>query len=208
MTWIVESAKPFARGVDTVDSADLARLALQVRAEGYDFAYVYLGGATAAQCQAIASVMPIIPVTFGNRFDPSEALGHMMNMNLPLKDSVTGVPATLCLDAEGSSDPAQVTIDHCNAWAAGIQKAGVRAALYEGNENTIITADQYGALLVTGYWKSASLVPCPTFKGQPIGWMCTQLLPANFKLQCGLVVDVDVIGQDFRGRVPTWMRWV
>lgn len=208
MTWIVESAKPFARGVDTIDSADLARLAPQVRAEGYDFAYVYLGGATAAQCLAIAKVIPIIPVTFGNRFDPSEALGNMANMSLPLKDPVNGTPATLLLDAEGKSDPVATLIAKWNAWAAGIQKAGPRAAIYEGEENTPVSADQYGALLFTGYWKSGSFVPCPTSHGQPIGWQCTQLLPANFKLQCGLQVDVDVIAQDHRGRVPTWMRWV
>lgn len=208
MTWIVESAKVFARGVDTVDSADLARLALQVKSEGFDFAYVYMGGATAAQCQAIASVMPIIPVTFADRFDPSEAIGNMTKMNLPFKDPVTGTPATALLDAEGRSDPAATLISNWNAWAAGIQKVGLRAAIYEGNEDTIVTADQYGSLLMTGYWKSGSLVPCPTFKGQPIGWMCTQFLPANHKLQCGLVVDVDVIAQDYKGRVPTWMRWV
>lgn len=207
MTWIVESAKPFARGVDTVDSADLARLALQVRSEGFDFAYVYLGGATAAQCQAIATVMPIIPVTFGNRTDPSEAIGHMAAMGLPTKDPVTGTPAMVLLDAEGKSDPASVLVAKWNAWAAGIQRIGVRAGIYEGEESTPVSGDQYGALSFTGYWKSGSFVPCPTLHGQPIGWMCTQLLPANFKLQCGLVVDVDVIAQDHRGRVPTWMRW-
>lgn len=208
MTWIVESAKPFARGVDTVDSAGLARLAPQARAEGFDFAYVYLGGASAAECQAIARVMPIIPVTFGNRADPSEAIGHMTTMGLPTKDPVTGTTATVLLDAEGQSDTAAVLMATWNAWAAGIQKIGARACIYEGNENTIVTADQYGSLLMTGYWKSGSLVPCPTYKGQAIGWMCTQLLPANHALQCGLVVDVDVIAQDYKGRVPTWMRWV
>lgn len=208
MAWIVESARPFARGVDTIDATDLARLAPLVRAEGFEFAYVYLGGATAAQCQQIASVMPIIPVTFGNRTDPSEAIGHMTNMRLPATDPTTGKPATVLLDAEAQSQPFSVLGPIWNAWAAGIQKAKMLAAIYEGEENTPVTGEQYGGLLFTGYWKSASMVPCPTFKGQPIGWWCTQLLPANHKLQCGLVVDVDAIGQDYKGRVPTWMRWV
>jgi hypothetical protein len=207
MTWVIESAKPFARGVDTIDSTDLAKLAPQVRAEGFDFAYVYLGGATAAQCIAIASVMPIIPVTFGNRTDPSEAIGNMTNMGLPWKDPSTGTPATLLLDAEAQSNPVASLIATWNAWAAGIQKAGARAGIYEGEENTPVTAEQYGDLLFTGYWKSASAVPLPTFHGQSIGWMCTQFLPANYKLQCGLVVDVDMIAEDYFGRVPTWMRW-
>ena len=208
MTWIVESTGPFKKGVDTIDSADLARLAPQVRAEGFDFAYVYLGGATAAQCQAIAAVMPIIPVTFGNRTDPSEAIGHMISMGLPFKDPTTGLPASILLDAEAQSDPKMTLINRWNGWAAGIQKQGASAGIYEGEETTPLSGDDYGGLLFTEYWKSASMVPCPTLHGQPIGWLCSQYLPANHKIQCGLVVDVDFIAQDFRGRVPTWMRWV
>lgn len=208
MTWIVETAIPFARGVDTVDSADLARLATQVKSEGYDFAYVYLGGATAAQCIAIATVMPIIPVTFGNRTDPNEALTNMANMGLPLKDPSNGTPSTILLDAEAQSDSAATLIARWNAWAAGIQKAGSHAGIYEGEETTPLTGDEYGALLFTAYWKSASEVPLPTLRGTPIGWLATQLLPADYKLPCGLVVDVDVLGEDYRGRLPTWMRWV
>jgi hypothetical protein len=206
MTWVIESATPFARGVDTIDSAGLASLASQVRAEGFDFAYVYLGGATAAQCIAIATVMPIIPVTFGNRTDPSEALGNMVNMGLPLR--VNGASATLLLDAEAQSEAAPALISAWNGWAGGIQKAGARAGIYEGEENTPLTGDEYGALLFTSYWKSASAVPLPTLHGTPIGWQCTQFLPADYKLKCGLVVDVDMIGEDYRGRVPTWLRWM
>lgn len=207
MTWIVESARPFARGVDTIDSADLARLAPQVKAEGYDFAYVYLGGATAAECLAIARVMPIIPVTFGNRYDPSEALAHLKAMGLPKQDAVTSVKASALLDTEAQGDSAAILSQKINDWCRGIQAAGLLAGVYEGEESTPMSADQWGALLATQYWKSASFVPCPTFRGQPIGWLCTQLLPGNFKLKCGLQVDVDVIGQDYRGRVPTWMRF-
>ena len=208
MGWIVEPAKPFARGVDTIDAADLAHLAPQVKAEGFDFAYVYLGGATAAQCLAIAKVMPIIPVTFGNRYDPVEAISHMAAMGLPKADPTTGVRASVLLDTEAQGDPAPILTQKINGWCQGVQFAGVSAGVYEGEENTPLTSDQWGSLLATLYWKSGSFVPCPTLRGFPIGWVCTQLLPANFKLQCGLQVDVDVIAQDFRGRVPTWMRAV
>jgi hypothetical protein len=152
--------------------------------------------------------LPIIPVTFGNRDEPSEALGYMTTMGLPARDPTTGMAATLLLDAEANSDPAATLITRWNAWAAGIQKADLKAGIYQGEETTPLTGDEYGALLFTGYWKSASEVPCPTLRGQPIGWLATQFLPANYKLQCGLVVDVDMLGEDYRGRLPTWMRWV
>jgi hypothetical protein len=87
---------------------------------------------------------------------------------------------------------------YVNAWAQAMKSGGYDPGLYVGS-GTPLDGTQLYALSVDRYWKSLSQVSEPT-----CGWSMIQLYPET--TIAGVLVDVDVIQQDYKGRVPSWYQ--
>lgn len=181
---------PFpALGVDCVTTLS-ADHASALRAAGLRFACRYLGSLSAPELSDIlAAGMMACPVTYADRFDGAASVADLEELHVP-----TGV--TVWLDVEGVSNVApNELIEQINAWANVIAGAGYQPGLYVGANGVLSAAELY-SLQVVRYWRSMSLVPEPA-----CGYCLTQLQPTI--VLAGVSVDVDVIGHDYRGRLPT-----
>jgi hypothetical protein len=91
-----------------------------------------------------------------------------------------------------------------NAWADAVSGAGWMPGLYVGAPQPL-SSDELFALRVVRYWHGqgrcvdrSGLLAEPT-----CGWVMSQMYPSA--VRGGVLVDVNVIGQDYRGRLPSWM---
>lgn len=97
-------------------------------------------------------------------------------------------------DCEGMGGTGQGLIDYLDARGSVIKAAAYRHAEYEGWGHK---SNPYASLQTNGYWAALAIAePRPA-----CGWFMVQLMPGN-QTRCGLVVDLNVVQQDQRGRVP------
>ena len=181
---------PFpALGVDcvTVLTADSATA---LRSQGIRFACRYLGSLTPVELTDIlAAGMMVSPVTYADQFDGAASVAELRALGIPL-----GVTVWLDVEGVGTMVPA-IVIAKINTWAYAVSSAGYQPGLYVGANGVLSAAELY-ALNVVRYWRSMSLVPEPA-----CGFCMTQLQPTT--MIDGVSVDVDVVGHDYRGRLPT-----
>lgn len=174
-------------GVDCVTVLDPVS-AYALKRAGAAFAVRYLGSVTNAELTSILGAGLLVAlVTYADQWDPARAVADL---------SALGVPAgvTVWLDVESvPQDPTQ----EVNAWADAVQAGGWQPGLYVGS-NTGLTAQQLYGLRVVRYWRSMSDVPTPK-----CGYCMQQLFPTT--VVAGVPVDVDVVQQDWEGRVATFI---
>lgn len=204
----VEAAFVGARGVDSLpfSQAGTAVQAKALAARGVDFFVGYLGAMNAAHLQYVLDAgMAFMPVTFaGEAFDGAgDELAQLKALGVP-----PGV--TVWLDLEGDKSyrtTPQELSSLINTWAQAIAAGGWIPGLYVGSPQPL-TGPELAALSVVRYWKAPSLVLDRNGKdwSEPpgIGWCMQQQWPQGNYRDTGVFVDVDIIGQDRRGRVPTW----
>lgn len=159
------------------------------------FAGRYLGDLTTSEAEIVTgSGLGLLAVThprsqldaqYGT-LDGQHAVQRAQFASLP-----TGIH--LFLDLESWTGDA---IGYVNAWSAAVVKAGFLAGLYVGATSAPLTADELADLAATLYWESISDVPKPT----GIGWGLEQA--AGDVTVAGLLVDLDLVRRDFKGRVP------
>lgn len=137
-----------------------------------------------------------------NGWIPSAISGSADGLREVTKVRSLGIPngITIGCDLEGIGGTAQDTIDYCRAWCDVVQPAQDIAMAYVG-EDVPLTAEQLYQLPFTRYWHSLSEVS----NVSNVGYCLIQLFPTlNLGLPTGaLAVDLDVVQQDKRGRVPT-----
>lgn len=196
MTKLVATpARPFSFGVDTITTIT-PQYAQWLKANGYSFVCRYLNALTPSEVLGIVMAgLAIIPCTYADRFDPAEAIQGMNKAGLPFG-------TTVFLDVEGLTTPPADYIAKLNTWFRAIRSAGFDPGMYVG-AGALLHEDELGALACDRYWHSCSDVPRVTNKGTPIGYCMRQLRPPNTILN-GVQVDIDVIEEDYRGRVPSW----
>lgn len=182
-------AAPFAKGFDTVSTLDV-NSAANLHAAGYDFAVRYLGSLTAPELAAIlGGGLACMPVTYADHLgDPTAQLA---GLGLP-------VGVTVWLDVEAYTGDAPTLIARVNSWSRAVTLAGYEAGLYHG-PGTPLDSVQLSALAVTRYWHS-----CSSLQAQPARGYCMRQLRPDDVTVAGVVIDVDIIEQDYRGDVPTW----
>lgn len=204
-----EPAKVGAKGFDTIAVINQA-LAQGLKLAGMDFAVRYLGALTSNEVDTIvAAGLAIMPVTYGMKHGTvlDGALGDSYGLSSVRQASSAGIAlgTTIWLDLEDASGTSQGIIAFVNAWAARILAAGFVPGLYAGAGAQLTSLELY-ALKVTRYWHSLSRVSDRNGQlAEPgCGWCMYQLYPSV--VVASVLVDVDVIQQDYRGRVPTWTR--
>lgn len=195
-----------ARGFDCVTSIDVARAA-RLRAAGFDFGVRYLGSLTNAEIDAMhAADLSVMPCTYGGAFDGHQAVAHAQEAGIP-----PGVTIWLDVEGQGGVDAsaddvrAAMLVAKVNAFAAIVRGAGYDPAIYVG-AGALLTSAELFALAVDRYWHSMSrVVDRRGALAEPsCGWCMHQLFPTV--LRGGTNVDINIVGQDFMGRLPTWCQ--
>jgi hypothetical protein len=177
-----------------------AASAAGLKAEGVRFAVRYLGGMTAAELLGILSAgLALIPVTYADQFDGPSSVAELHALGIP-------AGCTVFLDVEGiqlGMAPA-VLIAKINAWAAALEAGGWQPGLYCG-AGSLLTSAELFSLGVVRYWAGMSRIADRNGQlAEPqCGWSMRQLY--DTQSIAGIEVDVDVIGKDWLGRLPTWV---
>lgn len=189
-----------ARGTDSVQGID-EKHAKALKESGIDFCVRYLGSATKEEVQTILDAgLAFMPVTFANVFNGQAALNQLAALGIPKG-------CTVWLDIEGKGIcemPLSELTSKINAWAALMKAAGYEPGLYVGSPQPF-TSEELWQLGVVRYWNALSREVDRYGKlAEPqCGWCMWQMHPSVW--WAGVWVDVNMIGQDFRGRLPAWV---
>lgn len=204
-------AEPAAIGAVVIDSLPFsqggtAAQAAGLRAAGVHAVAGYLGAMNRTRLAFIlAAGMAYIPVTFAGEYNdgPQDEIGQLQALGIPQGASVF-------LDLEGlkafRENPAEL-ISKINAWADAIAAAGYIPCLYVGVPQPL-TSDELWALRVRGYWRGqGSIRDRSNALAEPrgCGWMMTQMFPSRNLGTPATWVDCNMIGADYKGRVPSWV---
>jgi hypothetical protein len=186
-----------ARGTDSVQLVDAASAA-RLKEAGFDFAIQYLGTVTRDGVAAIvAAGLGFMSVTYADKFDGAATVNALASLGLP-----PGITAWLDVEGLATMDPVLVK-SRINAWAESVQNAGFMPGIYVGAGCPLTSVELY-ALGVTRYWKALSrIIDRNGQLAEPgCGWSMLQLFPSVTRGQ--VWVDVNVMQQDYRGRLPVW----
>jgi len=187
MSLAVQKASVGARGIDTIATLTAESVAA-LKAEGFSFAVRYLGGVTRSEVAAITGAGLLLSlVTYADQWEPAATVSELQHLAVP-------VGATIWLDVESLDMSPAGVISVINAWADAIAAGGWQPGLYVG-ANQPLDASRLYALSVVRYWRSMSSVPMPS-----CGFCQLQLYPTV--QVAGVSVDIDVIQQDYEGRLP------
>ena len=194
-----------ARGVDSLEfsQSGTAAQATSLKASGIDFVVGYLGVVNPTRLGYVLSAdLAFVPTTLAATvFDGDRSVSQCKALGLP-------AGMTVWLDLEGNTICKMSTpelIGKINGWASAIKTAGYEPGLYVGAPQPLTSEELY-KLAVVRYWHSLSREADRFGKlAEPsCGWCMWQMNPSLKWRNTGLLVDVDIIGKDFLGRLPSW----
>ena len=193
----VEQACVAAQGVDAVTliNADAARA---LKNKGISYALQYLGTVTPTSLNGLLSAgLAFMPVTYANAFSGTQTVAECKALEVS-----PGTTVWLDLESVRGLGPASVC-SAVNAWADAVQTAGYMPGLYAGS-GSLLTNDELYSLHVVRYWKSLSKVidRHGVYAEPDCGWCMYQLFP-SLSL-AGVWVDIDVVQEDYKHRLPFW----
>ncbi len=176
-----------------------------MRTQGIDCFVGYLGAMNATRLkQVLDAGMAFMPVTFGGEYEdgPLDEVAQLRALGIPSGTSVW-------LDMEGlkafRTDP-RTLIGMIDLWADGIIVSGWMPCLYVGVPQPL-TSEELWRLRVQRYWRGqGSVRDRNNALAEPTGcgWCMDQKFPSVTR--GGTLVDMNMIGQDFKKRTPTWCR--
>ena len=192
MTIIARPATVGARGIDTAAKILTPADCHALRSDGIDFVVRYLPSLKSAEVQDITDAgLALMAVCYADVFRGPDTVAAAQAAGLPRG-------TTIWCDLESDHDSATDVASAVNAWAATVQSAGYDAGIYVGCDQPEDAHALY-RLAVDRYWRSASWVPEPD-----CGFCMYQLRGAANIVRAGVLVDVDCVEADKKGRVPTW----
>lgn len=194
-----------ARGVDSYPYSvgGTASQACALKASGVDFFVGYLGVISKERVENLLSAgLAFMPVTVADQYDGAKSVAQCKALGLP-----AGV--TVWLDLEGNiafRTPPQELIAKINAWADAVKAAGYEPGIYVGSPQPLTSAELW-SLRVVRYWNALSREQDRTgaLAEPKCGWCMWQMHPSLMWRDSGVYVDVNMIGQDFLNRLPTWV---
>lgn len=144
-----------------------------------------------------------MPVTFGGEYEDGarDELAQLKALGIP-----PGV--TVWLDLEGmkawKDDPAKL-IAKLNAWAEPIAAAGYVAGLYCGVPQPLTSKELGDLPRFTRYWagQGRQVDRFGNLSEPTPGYCMRQFFPSV--TWGGVLVDANMVGQDYRGRLPTML---
>jgi hypothetical protein len=192
---LVVDSLPFSEG------GTLAQ-AQAFRAAGVRGLVGYLGAMNAARLAALHQAgLGFMPITFGgpNAFDGVRALAEVQALGLP-----SG--ATVWLDIEGPAVFAMgaKVFGLASAWAEPLNAAHYITGAYFGSPQPLTSGEAF-MLPVFRYWHGIGSARDRTgaLVEPSCGWCMQQAFPSI--TIGGVSVDANLVGEDFKGRVPTWV---
>jgi hypothetical protein len=202
---IVEKAFVGARGIDSLpfSQAGTAAEAKRLATAGTDFVVGYLGAMTPKRLQDILSAgLAFMPVTYAGAYanGATDEIAQLKALGIPQG-------CTVWLDLEGPKAfkcPPGELIATINMWADAISSAGYIPGLYVGSPQPLTSGELYG-LRVVRYWNALSREADRNgaLAEPSCGWCMWQMHPSV--TWGGVWSDVNMIGQDFKGRLPSWV---
>jgi hypothetical protein len=208
---LVQVAKAFvgALGFDCVAIIDEA-MARTAYANGCRFAVRYLGSLSTGERNVILDAgLALMPVTYCRApgWVPSGTMGYGDGHESVTHLRAAGIPqgVTVWRDLEGPGGSPSNVIEYVNAWCEPVRQAGYDPGLYVGYD-CHLTGAQLTELAVDRYWHSLSRVADNLGRtSEPTcGWCMHQLYPTCPSWH-GYNVDLNVVQQDYRGRLPYWV---
>ncbi len=179
-----------------------AAQARALRAAGIEAMWGYLGVITTQRLGYILDAgMAFMPVTLAGRYGPDPALAQLRYLGITPDVTVT-------LDVEGLDAFRREPVSFSkilNYWADTIAAAGWMPGGYFGSPQPF-TSDELWALHFKRYWRGqGSIRDRHNALAEPTkcGWYATQVYPSV--VRGGVLVDLEMIGQDYLRRVPNWM---
>lgn len=195
---IATPARVGARGIDAVSLVDTADKAEALKAAGVEFVVQYLGSVTHPIVQTILDAdLAFSPVTYANRFDGPTTVRELSLLGLP-----PGVTVWLDVESVEALNPIALQAK-INAWAGAVIAAGYMPGLYVG-PGSVLTSFELYRLRVVRYWRcGARILDRSGQLAEPgCGFCMDQLFPSI--TTGGLWTDLDVVQEDFRGRLPVF----
>ncbi len=200
----MKSANAFvgARGIDSVQFSQTgtAAQAKALKASGIDFVFGYLGLIDAARLAYILDAgMAFMPVTLANHFDGPAAVAQLHALKIP-----AGVTVWLDLEGKPIYDlPAPEVMRKVEGFNAPVRIAGYMPGLYVGSPQPLTSEELY-KLSSVRYWNALSRETDRFGKlAEPrCGWCVWQMTPS--RSWAGVWSDINIIGEDFQGRLPVW----
>lgn len=187
---------------------------------------LYLGVCNRARLDHVLQAgMAAFPVTLAGEYNdgPNDEIAQLKALGFPAGIHVF-------LDMEGMAayrtDP-PVLIGKIDAWADGIRAAGYKPALYVGNPQPLTsqelwklrvelywrgqgrTVDRFNKLAEPGGWaRPGPVVDRNLDLAEPwgCGWAIDQKFPSRHLGTPSTWVDMNMVGQDYKGRVPIWAK--
>lgn len=186
-----------------------------MKREAVDGFIGYLGVINKARYESVLDAgLGFIAVTLANRFDGAAAVKHAAALGYP-------AGATIALDIEGRKIlngvewPLLTGVERevhaksiwnaCLTWKNAVSTAGYKTLLYVGSPQPL-TTKELTDLGFDGYWNALSREADRTGAlAEPTqGWNTWQMLPELYWRNTGVWSDVNIVGQDFRRRLPKW----
>ncbi len=187
-------------GIDCVTILDAVRCAT-LRQAGISFVVRYLGAISQAERDNILAAGLALSVVTYSRAEgwlPTSGMGTADGETDLAHLAAAGIPvgATVWIDLEGCGGAASAAMEWVNERAAVLAEGGYDVGLYVGSFQPLSAEQLYAIPTVDRYWRSLSSgVPEPA-----CGWSMIQLWPTT--TIGGTEVDVDVVQQDHKGRLP------
>jgi len=201
----IGTARPcpaFSKGFDCLEPVTYA-VARRAAAQGFAWVGRYVENLTPDEQRWIHQAgLGIAPLTEAITGEPLSArLGEQIGAAMAQKLASLGCPPGVHLWADHESPhPGSDSVGYLNARAAASVAAGFQAGQYGGIPFDLSAAQLY-ELGANRYWRGGGAVPEPA-----CGFCVLQLPPLDQVLFEGQRVDIDMVCEDFRGRLPV-MWW-
>jgi hypothetical protein len=196
----VMPCKVGARGFDSLQfsRSESATGPTTMLLSGLSFFVGYLGICSPKTVTAaVEAGLGFMPVTLADEYDTPEAV---LALGLP-----PGV--TVWLDLEGLSAfhaDSKTLEAKINAWADAMTQAGYQPGLYVGSPQPF-TSDELFALHTVRYWKGQGSTRdrFGDLAEPRCGWCMHQAFPQTVWENKGVLVDIDLVEQDYFKRLPS-----
>lgn len=177
----------------------------------------YLGVMNKARYEAVLDAgLGFVAVTLANRFDGARAVAQAAALGYPPGSTIAldiegrkilnGIEWPILAPAARDTHAKQIWTA-CLGWKTTVANAGYKTQLYVGSPQPL-TTKELTDLAFDGYWNALSREVDRTGQlAEPTqGWNTWQMIPELYWRQSGVWVDVNMVGWDFRKRLPSWAK--